>query len=152
METDTVGKIGVVGSVVSEAVGPLGALKYGALEVWWVLQLSGKTLVALVTGKAKISQVAGPIGILKMSGDTAKSGLLSFLSFIALISISIGFLNILPIPMLDGGHLVFVLIEAIIRKPIPDKIKENTMKVGLAALLLLVLVVSYHDVLRFFNK
>ncbi len=152
MEADTVGKIGVVGTFVTEPVGPLGAMKYGAIEVWWVLKLSTKTLVALITGKAKIDQVAGPIGIMKMSGDTARSGLVSFLNFIALISVSIGFLNILPIPMLDGGHLVFILIEAAIRRSIPEKLKYNLMKIGLAALLLLITVVSYHDIIRLFKN
>ena len=125
-------------------------MKYGAVQVWWVLDLSAKSLAALVTGKAHIRDVAGPIGIAKMSGDSVRSGLANFIGFIALISVSIGFLNILPIPMLDGGHLVFVIIETIMRKQIPESIKLNVMKVGLALLLLLVVVVSYHDIMRYF--
>ncbi len=152
METDTVGKIGVVGSFVTESVGPFSALKYGAIEVWWVLKMSWKTLIALVSGKAKIDQVMGPIGILKMSGDTARGGFISFVSFIAMVSVSIGFLNIMPIPMLDGGHLIFILIEAVIGRPLSGKLKYNLMKVGLAALLLFITIVSYHDILRLFRK
>ncbi len=154
LETDTVGKIGVLGSVVTESVGPFSAMKYGALEVGWVLKLSGKSIYALVTGKAKLNQILGPIGIAKASGETAKSGFVSvrFISFIALISVSIGFLNILPIPMLDGGRLVFILVEAVISRRIPDKVKVNLMKVGLGGLLLLIVVVSYHDIVRLFTN
>ncbi|MFC2149866.1 RIP metalloprotease RseP [Calditrichota bacterium] len=149
-ETETVGKIGVIGSFTTQAVGPLTAMKYGALQVGWVIELSGKSLLALVTGKANIKDVAGPIGIAKMSGESAKSGVANFLGFIALISVSIGFLNILPIPMLDGGHIVFVVIEGVIRREIPETVKLNIMKVGFALLILLLVVVSYHDILRFF--
>lgn len=151
LETDTVGKIGVLGSIVTEPAGPFSAMKYGSLEVWWVLKLSGKSVYALVTGKAKLKQVLGPIGIAQASGETVRSGFVSFLSFIALISVSIGFLNILPIPMLDGGHLIFIIIEAVIRRRIPDKVKVNLMKIGLAGLLLLITVVSYHDIVRIFS-
>ncbi|MDP8239298.1 MAG: RIP metalloprotease RseP [Candidatus Hatepunaea meridiana] len=151
METDTVGKIGIVGSMVMEPVGLFGALKYGGIEVCWILKLCGKSIIALTTGKAKISDLAGPIGIVKMSGDVARSGFISFLSFIAFLSINIGFLNILPIPMLDGGHVVFTLIEAAIRRPIPEKLKMNLMKAGFAALILLITVVSYFDIVRLFK-
>lgn len=152
MQTDTVGKLGILGSFITEPVGPLTAVKYGASELWMVLDLNVKSIKALVTGKASIKQLAGPIGIAKMSGETARAGFVSFLLFIGLISASIGFLNILPIPMLDGGHLVFIIIEAIIRRPISEKLKINIMKVGLAALLLLITIVSYHDILRLFKK
>ncbi len=148
--TDTVGKIGVVGSFVTRSVGPLKALEYGAIQVWWVLKLSAQSLAALIGGQAHIRELTGPIGIAKLSGETARSGLANFLTFIALISVSIAFLNILPIPMLDGGHLLFILIEAAVRRPIPENVKINLMKIGMAALLLLILVVSYHDVIRFF--
>lgn len=152
MEMDTVGKIGVVGTIVSEPVGLPQALKYGGIQVWFIIEISAKSLAALATGKAKISQVIGPIGIARMSGETARSGLISFISFIALISVAIGFMNILPIPMLDGGHLLFILIEAIIHRPIPEKLKIALMKIGMAALILLITLVSYHDIIRLFRN
>ncbi len=149
-ERDTVGQLGIVGTLEMEPVGFFTALTYGAAQTAGVLHLNVISIKWLVTGKAKIRDLSGPIGIAKMSGDSARSGLSTFVVFIAYISISIGFLNILPIPMLDGGHLVFMLVEAVIRKPIPIKLKMNLMKIGLAALLALILIVSYHDILRFF--
>jgi regulator of sigma E protease len=149
-QTDTVGKIGVVGTVVTEAVGPLGALRYGGEQVYLIARLNAVSLGALLSGKAHIRELTGPLGIAKMSGESARSGAVSFFAFIGMISISIAFLNILPIPMLDGGHLLFISIEAVIRREIPEKVKIYLMKAGLAALLLLVLVISYHDIIRFY--
>ncbi len=150
--TDTVGKIGVLGSYVTEAVGPIRAMGNGVVQVLWIIKLNVVSVKALVTGGAHIKELTGPLGIAKLSGDSARSGVANFLSFIAMISVSIGFLNILPIPMLDGGHLVFIVIETIIRRPIPDNIKINLIRAGMAALLLLIVVVSYNDILRFWFK
>jgi len=147
---DTVGQLGIVGTMTMQLVGPIEAVGYGIAQVVGVLHLNIISVKWLITGQAKISELSGPIGIAKMSGESAKSGFANFIAFIAYISVSIGFLNILPIPMLDGGHLLFMVIEAAIRRQIPEKIKFNIMKVGLAALLLLILVISYHDIVRFF--
>ena len=104
----------------------------------------------LVLGEASVSDLAGPVGVAKLSGESARQGIGTFLFFLAFVSVSIGFLNILPFPVLDGGHIVYVLIEAIIRRPISTKVKLVIQQIGLALLVLLVLVVSYHDVLRIF--
>lgn len=151
MKIDTVGKIGVMGTIVSEPVGPLTAIGYGALQVFWIQELSFKSLVAIITSKVSIREIAGPIGIARMSGETARSGLLSFLGFIAMISSAVAFMNILPIPMLDGGHLIFIFIEAAIRRPIPEKLKINLIRLGFAAIILLLIVVSYNDVIKIFK-
>jgi regulator of sigma E protease len=148
--TDTVGKIGVLGTFTTDPVGPGEAVIYGAAQVWWVVRLNIVSLTALFLGHAQLSDLTGPIGIAKLSGESARSGLSDFVSFIAMISVSIGFLNLMPIPMLDGGHLALMLVEAVIRRRIPEKVKVNLMKVGLAALLMLVLFVSYHDIIRIF--
>lgn len=147
---ETVGKIGVVGTVVTEKVGPTKALYYGAQQVGLIVKLNAVSLGALLTGKAHIKELTGPLGIARMSGESARSGATGFLAFIAMISVSIAFLNVLPIPMLDGGHLLFLVIEAIIRRQIPEKVKIYLLKAGLAALVLLVVVVSYHDIVRFY--
>ncbi len=149
-KVDTVGKIGVVGTIVNEPVGLIKAFGYGAEQVWWIIRLNVVSISALISGTASLKELTGPLGIAKMSGESARSGLVSFLAFIALISISIAFLNILPIPMLDGGHLVMLFIEKIIRRNIPDKVKLNIMKVGLALLILLVIIVSYNDIIKFY--
>lgn len=147
---DTVGQLGIGGLIEVEPVSFISSIGYGFTKVIGILELNYISVKWLVTGQAKIRELSGPIGIAKMSGDSVRSGFAVFFGFIAYISISIGFLNILPIPMLDGGHLFFMIIEAIIRRPIPEKVKMNLMKVGLAALLLLIIVVSYHDIVRFF--
>ena len=104
----------------------------------------------MVTGKGSITQLSGPVGVAKLSGDSARQGPGAFIFFIAFVSVSIGFLNILPLPVLDGGQITFVLIEAITRRTIPVKVKLIIQQVGIAALLLLVLVVSYNDIMRIF--
>ncbi|MFH1011287.1 MAG: RIP metalloprotease RseP [bacterium] len=105
----------------------------------------------LVLGQASIRDLAGPVGVAKLSGESARQGLGTFLFFLAFVSISIGFLNILPFPVLDGGHIVYVLIEAILRRPISTKVKLAIQQIGFVLLLLLVLVVSYHDIMRLFH-
>ncbi len=149
---DTVGQLGVLGETVNERIGLGKSLLYGGAQVIGIIELNVLSIKMLVTRQAGVSDLAGPIGIAKMSGEQARSGFVSFISFIGFISVAIGFLNILPIPMLDGGHLAFMIIEAIIRRPIPDKIRFNLMKFGMAALLLLIVVVSYHDIIRVFFK
>ncbi|MFH0765777.1 MAG: RIP metalloprotease RseP [Calditrichota bacterium] len=150
-EKGSVGKLGIAGTLELTPVSLPQSVLYGAAHVVGIVHLNILSLKMLISGQAGVSDLTGPLGIARMSGDSARSGIANFIAFIAFISVSIGFLNILPIPMLDGGHLVFILIEAVIRRPIPDKIKMNLMRVGLAALLLLMIVVSYHDILRFFN-
>jgi len=149
---DTVGKIGIAGTITTKDVGLFSAMGYGANQVGAIIYLNIVSIKALVTGGASVKELSGPLGIAKMSGESAKGGLANFFGFIALISVSIGFLNILPIPMLDGGHLLFILIESVIRRPIPEKIKLNLMRVGLGGLLLLIVVVSYNDILRILFK
>lgn len=97
-----------------------------------------------------MQNLSGPIGILQASGQAAQSGLVTFLSFIAIISLSLGFMNLLPIPVMDGGRVLITAIEAIFRKPLNQRIQSALMMGSFALLLLLLVVVSYHDVLRLF--
>lgn len=109
-------------------------------------------LRGLTTGESSISQLAGPLGVAKLSGESARQGSGAFLFFIAYVSVSIGFLNILPLPALDGGHIVYAIIEAIIRRPIPTRMKLWTQQIGMGLLILLIIFVSYHDIVRIFFK
>lgn len=102
----------------------------------------------MITGKGSLEQLSGPVGVAKLSGDSARQGPGAFIFFIAFVSVSIGFLNILPFPVLDGGHILFVIIEAIIRRPVPVKVRLVVQQIGIVALVLLVLIVSYNDVVR----
>ena len=111
------------------------------------------TLKKLVTFDLSIKTLGGPVMIAQMSGQAAAAGLSAFLSLLAMISISLGVLNLLPIPVLDGGMILFLVIEAIRKKPLSRKVMEVSQSIGAGLLITLIAVVSYNDVMRmFFSK
>ena len=111
------------------------------------LNMFGKMITGQISGK----NLSGPVGIAKDAGTVAKRGLIATLSFMAIISISLGILNLLPVPVLDGGQIVFVLIEKIIRRPLPEKIQIIFQQIGVGALLFLMVFALYNDLTRIFN-
>ncbi|GBE30026.1 MAG TPA: RIP metalloprotease RseP [Bacteroidetes bacterium] len=145
-----VGMVGVGPTFTREPVGIGEGVVLGARMTGAVLGLSLKSIQMLFSGDASVKDLTGPAGIVYLSGETARAGWATFLGFIALISLSIGLLNILPFPVLDGGHLVYIIIEGITGKTISSKVKIVLQNVGMALLLGLVVVVTYHDILRFF--
>ncbi|MGE5174070.1 MAG: RIP metalloprotease RseP [Betaproteobacteria bacterium] len=111
------------------------------------------TLRKLLTFGLSIKTLGGPVMIAQMSGRAAAAGLSAFLSLLAMISISLGILNLLPIPVLDGGLILFLIIEAIRKKPVSRKVMEVSQSIGAAILITLIAVVSYNDIIRmFFSK
>ena len=106
------------------------------------------SLGQLLTGKVGINQLSGPVGVTDVLAQTAQSSMVSFFLLIAFISINLGVMNLLPLPALDGGRLLFVLIELIARKPVPRKYEGYIHFGGLAALMLLMLYVTWQDILR----
>ncbi len=114
---------------------PLTALKLGAARTWGVIRLSASGIYHLVTGQISSCNVSGPVGIARASGSMASEGLAAFIGFIALLSTAIGFLNLLPVPMLDGGHLVFYAWEAITGRPPNEKLLRILMTLGLVLVL-----------------
>jgi regulator of sigma E protease len=113
------------------------------------------TLVALfkmVTGEVSPRNLGGPILIAQMAGQQAQEGFASFLAFVAVLSINLGVLNLLPIPVLDGGHLLFFLMEAVIGRPVSVRYREVAQQVGIFLLLLLMVYAFYNDIARFFEK
>ena len=116
-----------------------------------VIELVGQSIYALVTGKASVKDLGGPILIAKMSGQSAREGLGYFLNFIAFISINIGCLNLLPIPALDGGHAVIILLEGAIRRELPTRLKIALQNTGMILLLALILFILWNDAMRVFN-
>jgi regulator of sigma E protease len=111
------------------------------------------TLKKLITFDLSIKTLGGPVMIAQMSGQAAAAGLSAFLSLLAMISISLGVLNLLPIPVLDGGLILFLVIEAIRKKPLSRKVMEVSQSIGAGLLITLIAVVSYNDVVRmFFSK
>ena len=111
------------------------------------LNMFGKMISGQISGK----NLSGPVGIAKDAGTVAKRGLIATLSFMAIISVSLGILNLLPLPVLDGGQIVFVLIEKVIRRPLPDKIQMVFQQIGIGALLFLMVFALYNDIIRLFG-
>ena len=114
---------------------PLTAITLGAARTWGVIRLSASGIYHLLTGQISSCNVSGPVGIARASGSMASEGLAAFIGFIALLSTAIGFLNLLPVPMLDGGHLVFYAWEAITGRPPNEKLLRILMTIGLVLVL-----------------
>lgn len=140
--------IGIAPQLTFRAAGFGEAISAAGLFCWRTTANLVGFISDLVSGSGSLSQLSGPVGVARLSGESARQGFDAFLFFIAFISVSIGFLNILPFPVLDGGHIVIAVIESIIGRPISTKVKLGIQQFGMAALILLVLVVSYHDILR----
>jgi regulator of sigma E protease len=113
-----------------------------------VLRSTADGLGQMVTGRRSLKDLGGPIQTAKLSGEIATMGGIAFLSFMAFVSINLGFINLLPIPMLDGGHLFFYAIESIIRRPVTAKAQEWAFKCGFAALVSLMLFATFNDLDR----
>ena len=109
------------------------------------------SLKMLGSGAASMSDFGGPIMIAQLAGQTAQAGWIPFFSFMALISVNLAFINILPIPGLDGGHILIHLIEAVIRRPMTIKARIIIQQIGMAFLLLIMITVVYNDIIRLLN-
>ncbi len=144
--------LGLGPNVLTTPATPIEAVIDGGKVTWRFIILSLEAIYKLITRQESLKAVAGPVGIMQFSGESARAGISAFVSFIAFISVSIGLLNILPFPMLDGGHLVYIFIEAIIRRPVPTKIKLILQQVGIALIFILLIVVTYNDLSRIFVK
>lgn len=107
------------------------------------------TMGQIITGRRSVKEMGGPLKIAQYSGQQASLGWLSFVLFIALISINLGFINLLPIPLLDGGHLLFYIIEGVRRRPVGPEAQEWAYKAGVAALLTLMVFVTFNDLASF---
>ena len=145
-----VGRLGLEGSApvlrrVSVAEGVGGAFRQTRQVISTTLQGVGQIL----TGRRSVKDLGGPLKIAKYSGEQASLGWIAFISFVAVISINLGFINLLPIPMLDGGHLFFYAIEAVRRKPVGPQAMEWAFRTGLAALLALMIFVTVNDLASF---
>ena len=126
-------------------LGPAKAIYHAGHEVYYVSISSLKYLGAMIFGKADASQLGGPIRIAKISGQVAEFGILAFISMMAYISISLGLVNLFPIPMLDGGHLMFYFFEKILGRPLSQKTQEGFFRIGLILLLSLMFFTTFND-------
>ena len=126
-------------------LGPAKAIYHAGHEVYYVSISSLKYLGAMIFGKADASQLGGPIRIAKISGQVAEFGILAFISMMAYISISLGLVNLFPIPMLDGGHLMFYFFEKILGRPLSQKTQEGFFRIGMFLLLSLMFFTTFND-------
>ncbi len=126
-------------------LGPTKAIYHAAHEVYFVTISSLKYIGAMIFGKADTSQLGGPIRIAKISGQVAEFGVLAFVSMMAYISISLGLINLFPIPMLDGGHLMFYAFEKILGRPLSQKTQEGFFRIGVFLLLSLMFFTTFND-------
>jgi len=128
-----------------EKLGPAKALFYASKETWFVTKTSLKFIVSLFKGKGDTTQLGGPIKIAKITGQVSQYGFVAFLSITAYISISLGLINLFPIPMLDGGHLMFYAFEKILGRPLKQKTQEGFFRIGLFLLFSLMFFTTFND-------
>ncbi len=126
-------------------LGPAQAVYHAVNEVYYVSISSLKYVAGMIMGKADTSQLGGPIRIAKISGQVAEFGILAFISMMAYISISLGLVNLFPIPMLDGGHLMLYAFEKILGRPLSQKTQEGFFRIGLFLLLSLMFFTTFND-------
>jgi regulator of sigma E protease len=150
----TIGLIGISnpGDMVLKQYGPLRAIVRGGLETLQVTERTITVFWKLIMGRLSFRTVGGPISIFKMTGAVAKTGIRDFMVFMASLSITLAIINVLPIPVLDGGHLLFLGIEGIRRKPVGVRTREVAYRAGLVIIIMLMLLVMYNDITKWFLK
>jgi len=142
-----IGRLGIAagkGEIIP--VGPVEAVTLGVEQSFGIMRMMATGVGQIITGERSVRELGGPVKIAKFSGEQLSLGLLPFVSFAALISINLAFINLLPIPALDGGHLAFYAAEAVRRKPLGIRSQEWAFRTGLALVLVLMLAVTINDV------
>jgi regulator of sigma E protease len=131
--------------------GPLAAFPRALEKTWDVTTLTLRTLWKMVSGKASVENLSGPISIARYAGQSAAIGLAAFLGFLGLVSVSLGVLNLLPVPILDGGHLLFYVVELVKGSPVSEAVQLLGQKIGIVLLLALMTLAFYNDLVRLFD-
>lgn len=136
------------GDTVTERVDPATAFWLGVKETWFVIERTLSYIGGIFTGREAADQIGGPLRIAQISGQVATLGLVPLIQLSAVLSISIGLLNLFPVPLLDGGHLLFYSVEAVRGRPLSERAQEMGFRIGLALVLMLMVFATYHDILR----
>jgi regulator of sigma E protease len=131
-----------------QPVGPGKALELGVERTWFVVERTLSYIGGVISGREAADQLGGPIRIAQVSGQVATEGLPSLFSLTAVLSVSIGLLNLFPVPLLDGGHLLFYAIEAVRGKPLSERAQEVGFRIGLAIVVMLMIFATYNDLLH----
>ena len=148
-----VGLIGLNGSARPEDwtiqhFNPLESVEQGVLETWYIGERTVSMIAGLIGGSEPLDQVSGPIGTGYLAGKVAAFGFAALMNLAAVLSVSVGLLNLLPIPMLDGGHLLFQAIEALKGRPLSERVQEYGFRLGLVFVLALMLFTTFNDLLK----
>ena len=138
--------ISASGEAFTRDLNPLQAVTHSLVQTYKIIELMVIIIGKLITGDISTDTIGGPIMIAKMAGDQAKAGIANLIFFTALISVNLAIINLLPIPILDGGHLLFFFIEAVKGQPVSLKIREVAQQVGLFIIILLIIFVFYNDI------
>ena len=131
-----------------QTVGPVKALELGVQRTWFVVERTLSYIGGVISGREAADQLGGPIRIAQVSGQVATEGLASLFSLAAVLSVSIGLLNLFPVPLLDGGHLLFYGIEAVRGRPLSERAQEVGFRIGLAIVVMLMIFATYNDLLH----
>lgn len=129
-------------------LGPIDSLVQAVIKTQQLINFTLESLWKMILGDLSVKNLSGPITIAKVADSSVSSGLIAFIGFLALLSVSLGVLNLLPIPMLDGGHILFYGIEAIRGKPLPERIQLIALQLGMAMLMSLMVIAFYNDISR----
>ncbi|WP_214000274.1 sigma E protease regulator RseP [Arsukibacterium sp.] len=136
------------GIIYTQRYGVFGAISEGVSQTWQLTRLSFAMVAKLLTGDVSVKHLSGPISIAQGAGDTASMGLIAFLAFLALISVNLAVINLLPLPILDGGHLMYLVVELIRGKPVSEKAQEIGFRFGALVLLMLMGIALLNDISR----
>jgi regulator of sigma E protease len=147
--SETVFRVGVGSATNWEPIGPLQALGISVDRTWFIVTTTMGYVGSIIIGQAAPDQLAGPLGIAGIAGQVAQQGFADFVGLVALISVSIGLINLFPIPVLDGGHLLYYAIEAALGRPLGERAQEVGFRLGLALVLSLMLLATFNDLVRF---
>jgi regulator of sigma E protease len=161
-EKDTFGnihRIGVLGisrSVAqeeqrAEPVGPMAAIWLGVEQCWMIVETTLSVIGRIVVQRESADQLGGPIMIVQVSGQVATLGIAAFLHFVAVLSVSIGLLNLFPVPLLDGGHLLFYAVEAVLGRPLSERAQEIGFRIGFVLVAALMIFATKNDIYRLWN-
>ena len=136
------------GEIVTEKVDPATALWLGVKQTWFFIDRTLAYVGGIFTGREAADQVGGPLRIAQISGQVATIGMAALINLAAVLSISIGLLNLFPVPLLDGGHLLFYAVEAVRGRPLSDRAQEMGFRIGLGLVLMLMVFATYNDILH----